>query len=88
MESYPDGSPQGRAGRRPSSMARAAKHNSAHAPRSLEFLMFFQLRFFTHLPSFPALVIDLSKMGPNKKRGPEAAQFLEPIPLSHALEGT
>lgn len=31
--------------------------------------MFLQLRFLTHLPSFPALVIDLSKMCPNKKRG-------------------
>src|SRR5580658_2214590 len=53
-KSYPDGSPKGLAGRRPSSMARMAKHSSAHAPRSFEFLLFLQSRFFTQLPSFPA----------------------------------
>src|SRR5580658_5137097 len=53
-ESYPDGSPQGLAGRSPSSIARSAKHISAHAPRSLEFLMFMPRGFFTRLPSFRA----------------------------------
>jgi hypothetical protein len=36
-------------------MARNAKHISAHAPRSLEFLMFMPRGFFTRLSSFPTL---------------------------------
>src|SRR5271163_118270 len=77
MQSYPDGSPHGLAGRSPSSMARKAKHISAHAPRSLEFLMFMPRGFFTRLPSFPVLE------GPQQETRPAlAVQFLERIPLS------
>src|SRR5271170_7878390 len=67
-KSYPGGSPQGLAGRSPSCMARMAKHNSAHAPRSLEPLMFIPRRCFsTHLPSFPpTATVENSS---NKKRG-------------------
>src|SRR5580693_7747317 len=73
-ESYPDGSPQGLAGRSPSSMARNAKHISAHAPRSLEFLMFMLRGFFTHLSSFFGARLPLwGGWAHNKKRGPDRA---------------
>src|SRR5580692_3658820 len=68
-ESYPEGSPQGLAGRSPSSMARSAKHISAHAPRSLEFLMFMPRGFFTRLPSFHSSAVDFVENVLNKKRG-------------------
>jgi hypothetical protein len=82
-ESYPDGSPQGLAGRSPSSMARKAKHISAHAPRSFEFLMFMPRGFFTRLPSFRDWLPICGNV-PEQKTRPVAAQFPEPIPLLHA----
>jgi len=67
-ESYPDGSPQGLAGRSPSSMARKAKHISAHAPRSLEFLMFMPRKFFT-LALFSQLGCRFEENVPQQKTG-------------------
>src|SRR5579863_1232948 len=45
-QSYPDDSPQGRARRKPSCSARTPKHNSAHSPRFLQFLILIPKFFF------------------------------------------
>src|SRR4030081_3306679 len=55
VKSYPVDSPQGRPSGRPNCIARTAKHNSAHSPRLLPFLIF--------IPAFLLFMIFLSALG-------------------------
>jgi hypothetical protein len=56
-QSYPDDSPQGRASRNPSRNARTPKHNSAHSPRFLQFLILIPAFRFFLIPLLNSILV-------------------------------